>query len=159
MSASGFDDFREERLEERLAQLGTRTPRCSTTGCMETSPFRLTGKHPDLVCDEHRADGAGHSWVEGHHVQGAANDPDDVIPAPANDHIELSEFQRFWPRETLRNPDGSPLLRAAAALRGWLDVLRLMLERTVGWIPGLLEQIDAWLRKRIGPRWWDELGD
>jgi hypothetical protein len=124
-------------------------------GCEETDPFAMSDTHPNLICAEHRADASGRSWIEGHHVPGRANDPDDVVFPPANDHAVLTELQRFWPRETLRNPDGSPLLRAAAALRGWLDVLRLILERTVGWIPSFLEALDAWLEQEIGPRWWD----
>lgn len=153
--SDGFVDFREERLEDRVAKLGTRTPRCSAVGCGETNPFALSGIHPNLICAEHRADATARSWTEGHHLKGQANDESDVVLIPANDHAVLSEFQRFWPEATLRNCDGSPLLRAAASLRGWLDVLRLILERTVGWIPGFLEMLDAWLRSRLGQRWWD----
>lgn len=156
MNPDELEELREQRLEERLHQLGIRNPRCAVPGCGETSPFALSGTHPHLICDEHRADAAGRTWIEGHHVQGKANDPGDVVPTPANDHAEASELQRLWPRTTLRNQDGSPLLRAAAALRGWLDLLRLIIERTVGWIPELLEELDAWLRDQLGPRWWDE---
>jgi hypothetical protein len=60
--------------------------------------------------------------------------------------------------ETLRNPDGSPLLRAAASIRGWLDTLRLIMERTVGWVPAFLEWLDARLRVTIGVQWWVTLG-
>jgi len=78
---------------------------------------------------------------------------------PANDHSVVTlKHQVEWPRETLRNPDGSPLLQAAASIRGWLDVLKLVLERTVGGIPETLERLDAWLRERIGPRWWEDFG-
>lgn len=147
----------ERRLEERLGALGTRTPRCSHPGCSETDPFALSGVHPQIVCAEHRADRDGRSWTEAHHWQGQANDAEDVSPIPANDHAVLSnKYQGEWPRETLRNPDGSPLLQAAAALRGWLDAMRLIIERTVGWIPPLLEVLDAYLRQKLGPRWWDD---
>ena len=61
-----------------------------------------------------------------------------------------------WPRETLRNPDGSPLLRAAALARGWEDVLYVVMV-LVAWVPLYLEQLDAWLRQEIGPRWWDAM--
>ncbi len=153
---SSWQDDRDARMEERYQQLGTRSPCCSVPGCPETDPFALSGVHPSLVCAEHRADRTGSCWIEGHHVRGRHSDPADVVDVPANDHACLSELQRSWPEETLRNPDGSPLLRAAAALRGWLDVLRLILERTVGWIPNLLEALDSWLRNRLGPYWWDE---
>jgi hypothetical protein len=109
------------------------------------------------LCAEHAADRDARAWSEGHHVQGRRNDPHDVIDIPANDHAVLSELQRAWSRETLRNPDGSPLLHAAAALRGWLDILRLVIERTVGWIPPMLETLDEALRERLGPGWWHDL--
>jgi hypothetical protein len=74
---------------------------------------------------------------------------------PGNDHRIVSDNQHDWPLDTLRNPDGSPLLRAAASIRGWLDILRLIIERTVGWVPAFLEALDAWLRESLGERWWD----
>ena len=80
------------------------------------------------------------------------------MPIPANDHAVLTDRQHDWPAATLRNLDGSPLLVAAAALRGWLDVLRLLIERTVGWIPDALERLDDALRKHLGPGWWDAVG-
>ena len=43
-------DDRDERREQRLRQLGTRSPRCR--GCPETDPFALSGVHPDIVCYE-----------------------------------------------------------------------------------------------------------
>jgi hypothetical protein len=75
---------------------------------------------------------------------------------PANDHSAASDPQLDWPLATLRNPDGSPLLRAAASVRAWLDVLRIIIERTAGEVPALLEALDAWLRQLVGERWWDD---
>jgi hypothetical protein len=157
VSAHDDHDAIEDRREERLRALGTRTPRCQAEGCTETDPFALTGAHPDILCREHLADNLGNSWTEDHHPPGQHNDPFNG-PLPANDHGVVSELQGLWPRDTLRNPDGSPLLRAAAALRGWLTILRLIIERTVGWIPPALEELNRLLIKRIGPRWWDTLG-
>lgn len=158
MEGDLFDDSAGlDLLEDRLRSLGTRNPQCSHPGCAEKDPFALTGVDPYLLCAEHRADTEGRSWTQGHHVSGEANDPEDVRVIPANDHLVVTlKHQSEWPRETIRNPDHSPLLQMAAAIRGWLDVLRLILERTVGWIPELLESMDAWLRERIAPRWWDE---
>jgi hypothetical protein len=65
-------------------------------------------------------------------------------------------MQHDWPTGTLRNPDGSQLLQAAAAVRGWMDILVLILERTIGWIPRFLEALDAWLCERLGPTWGDD---
>jgi hypothetical protein len=146
-----------DRLEARLRLLGTRTPSCRIAGCAEDDPFALTGVSPDLLCAEHAAEHADRSPVEQSHTAGRANAPDDTVELPANDHAVLTHaHQAGWPLETLRNTDGSPLLRAAAATRGWLDVLRLIIERTIGWIPGFLERLDDWLRIKVGDRWWGE---
>ncbi|HZO36736.1 MAG TPA: hypothetical protein VFB41_07665, partial [Solirubrobacteraceae bacterium] len=136
-------DARSEQLEQRLRQLGTRNPRC---GCGEADPAALCGTAPDISCYECLQREQGRSAVEDHHLKARANDPADTVSVLGNDHRWLSEAQRLWPIDTLRNPDGSPLLRAAAALRGWLDVLRLILDRTVGWVPAFLEWLDAALR-------------
>jgi hypothetical protein len=130
---------------------------CSYPGCKESDPFALTGVNPNILCREHDADRQGRSWIEQHHPDGQSNDPR-TVPLPANDHAVVSENQACWPRETLRNPDGSPLLKAAAALRGWLEMVRLAIERSVGWIPEFLERLDAWLRQQHGNGWWNDLG-
>ncbi len=153
-----LDDRREERTEARLRALGVREPRCSQPGCEERDPFALTGSHPNLLCREHAALAHGRPWLEDHHLAGRANDPT-TAAIPGNDHALLSEMQQQeWPRETLRNPEGSPLLRAAACLRGWMDVLWLMLARTVGWIPPFLEWLDHALTATLGAEWWTTLG-
>jgi hypothetical protein len=143
-----------ERLEEKLAQLGTRLPRCSEKGCDETCPFMLSGTGPDIYCYEHDPLRKGLPWWERHHLAGRHNDTRTVL-IPGNDHRILSELQLRWPRDTLRNPDGSPLLRAAALVRGYLDVLFLVLVLTAG-VPLLLEDLDAWLVSERGERWWDD---
>ena len=77
---------------------------------------------------------------------------------PANDHAQLTDCQQHeWPAETLRNPGGSPLLRASGAIRGWLDVLRVIIDRSVGWVPSLLEKLDQALTRDHGPQWWTRL--
>ena len=161
MTLHDEDAYREELdevIEARLRALGTRTPRCRVPGCPEEDPLALTGVHPDEMCQEHLADARGKGWLDSHHAAGRSNDPA-TVAIPANDHARISHgYQALWPRETLRNPDGSPLLRAAAAIRGWLDVLRLMLDHTIAWIPGFLETLDAWLLETIGPGWWQQMG-
>jgi hypothetical protein len=148
---------REERRHRRCRQLGTDTPACSA--CGETDPFALTGTAPNLRCYECHARAAGRAPVEHHHVGGRHNDPADVVPVPGNDHRVLSDAQAQWPVDTLRNPDASPLLKAAAAIRGWTDVLRVILERTVAWVPPFLEALDAHLRETLGEAWWRHFGD
>ena len=152
-----YDDPLADLREDRYRALGTYAPRCSFPGCGENDPLALTGAHADMACHEHLADELHNSWTQDHHFSGHANSPQKG-PLPANDHAVENAMQSLWPRETLRNPEGSPLLRAAAAIRGWLDILRLMIERTVQWIPAALESLDALLSDRHGPRWWDQLG-
>jgi hypothetical protein len=155
---SGRDEDRErweERLDARLRELGTNSPYCCFEECDETFPLALTGVHPEIYCYEHDALRRSRPWREDHHPAGRRSDPE-TVTVPGNDHRILSGLQYGWPRETLRNPDGSPLLRAAASIRGWLDVLWLIMVRTVGWVPEFLERLDAWLRERLGPRWWDD---
>ncbi len=142
------------RKETAYERLQTRTPRCQH--CRETDPLALLGIHPDIVCYECSCRQAGRSWTEEHHPAGRHNSPVTVI-VPGNDHRVLSDMQRDWPEHTLRNPNGSPLLAAAAAIRGWLDVLRLIIERTVGYIPAFLEDLDRRLQATLGDKWWEEL--
>jgi hypothetical protein len=155
------DEICEERLadrrEDRLRALGTRNPRCSASGCEENDPFALTGADPAILCREHLAKTQGRARIEQHHPGGRHNDPL-TVPIPGNDHAALSELQAQWPEETLRNPDQSPLLRIAAILRGWLDILQTVIDRGVRWIPPALEGLDEILTDRFGPRWWEELG-
>jgi hypothetical protein len=95
---------------------------------------------------------AGRSGTERHHVAGRHNLAE-TVPIPNNEHRILSDMQQDWPMGTLRNQDGSPLLQVAAAIRGWIDILELILERTIGWIPCFLEVLDAWLCRMLGPAW------
>jgi hypothetical protein len=149
------DDQHDSYLENRLVRLGTWEPQCTVEGCGETDPRALTGTDPNIVCYEHRQLADAKAWVEQDHRAGQHNQPA-TAAIPANDHRILSVMQQSWPRDTLRNPDGSPLLKAAACVRGWLDLLRLIIERTVGWVPPFLEMLDRWLRDTIGEMWWKD---
>ena len=139
------------RREQQFRRLRTRNPKCHI--CGETDAAALTSTDGDIICYECQAEARGKSPVEKHHYAGQHNDSF-RIPVPGNDHRVLSDNQRDWPNETLRNPNGSPLLKAAASLRGWLDILRLLIERILGWIPEYLEQLDAYLTTINGQRWW-----
>jgi hypothetical protein len=147
-------DDRDLRWEARLRQLGTRTPRC--TECPESDPFALTLTSDGLRCYECLALEAGRSWTERQHPAGRRNHLATVL-IPGNDHRVVDDHKHDWPRNTLRNPNGSPLLRAAACLRGWLDTLQLVVDRTVGWIPPFLEQLDHWRTDQLGRGWWQQM--
>jgi hypothetical protein len=151
-------DIRNEvRLEARLRALGTRNPRCTKPGCDETNPLALTGVHPNILCYEHAAEDAGRSWTERDHFAGQHNDPT-TTEIPGNDHRIRNELQSAWPERTLRNPDESPLLKAAAMIRGWADALRVIIERVLAWVPPFLEWLDQILRTIYGEQWWMVLG-
>ena len=139
--------------EARLRQLGTRDPICRREDCDERDPFSLTGSEPDIICYEHQAEEAGRSWLEEQHSQGQHNGSE-KDPVPGNDHRAWDAMKPFWPQDTLRNPNKSPLLRASATLRGFLDLLWLLVFRILGWIPSFLEELDAWLVAQYGAAWW-----
>lgn len=144
----------DDALEQRYAVLGTRTPTCR---CGESDPFALTGAGPTITCYECQNVAAGRPRVEQQHVQGRHNGPD-TVPMLGNDHRVADAFKGLdWPETTLRNPDADPLVRAAGYLRGWLDLLDVIIHRTVGWIPLFLENLAAWLVGRLGPTWWVDI--
>lgn len=150
------EDARRERAYEGF---GTRTPRCSAPGCTETDWRCLTGSEPDkLLCYEHAAEAAGRSPVELQHPAGRANDPGFTTPFLGNLHRLMDEAKREWPERTVRNPEGSPMLKGAACVRAVNDWLRLIIERLLGWLPEFLEAADAALTEQYGPRWWESLG-
>ncbi len=151
-----FADWLARWRDLRRRQLGAWEPSCRS--CGESDPLALSGLHPEIHCYECLAMEQGRSPVEGHHVAGRANDSSTVVDLPGNDHRVASAAQAQWDMDTLRNSDGSPLLQAAAAIRGWLDVLAVIIDRSVGWIPAFLEWLDAALRRRLGPAWWVDLG-
>ena len=92
--------------------------------------------------------------MENHHIAGEANSTL-TISVPANDHrARLSEDQRDWPRQTLENREGSPLLRAAACIRGFLDTLVYQAEEFLLWVAEMLEMLHDYLVEKFGPQWW-----
>jgi hypothetical protein len=105
------------------------------------------------VCFECERRAHGREPFEDHHVFGRRNSRT-VLGVPVNDHrAELSVAQYSWPPDTLENVTGSPLLRAAAYLRGLADTIRYLLEQCE-WIAEFLERLDDWLGKKLGPFWW-----
>ena len=144
----------ELRKEKHLRRLNDRDPRCSD--CGEKEPAALTGTAPDILCYEDRIRVDGKSAIEDHHFAGRNND-ELTVSIPGNEHRILSDMQKDWPEKTLRNPNSSPLRKAAATIRGWLDILLLLIKRILGWIPPFLEALDDKLTDRIGEQWWVEL--
>jgi hypothetical protein len=72
-----------------------------------------------------------------------------------NDHrAELNIAQYDWPKNTLENRDGSPLLAAAGVVRGFIDYIRYLIEKGLAWVVQMLETADAFLVEQLGPKWW-----
>lgn len=92
--------------------------------------------------------------MDEHHIAGKANSPI-TVSIPANDHrAELSVAQHEWPKETLENRDGCPLLRGAACIRGFRDTVVYYMSEFMLWIAEMLELLSARLIEAWGRKWW-----
>lgn len=145
----------EARRELHRRRLGVREPYCHR--CGEAEPAALQRRGEEIVCFACIAHGSGHTLIERHHYAAKAND-ELRVPLPINPHRVVSDEQNTWDMRTLRNPAGSGLRAAAAALRGRAAVDRQMSERIDSWVPGYLEQLDEALTAVHGERWWEALG-
>jgi hypothetical protein len=122
--------------------------------CGEKRPEALSSKSGRKICDECRRNEEGKTIVDSHHVFAKANSAV-TIPTPVNDHrAELSVAQYDWPKTTLENKDGSPLLAAAGVVRGFIDYIRYLIEKGLAWVVEMLETADAFLVEQLGPKWW-----
>lgn len=140
-------DARKEKARRRAA--GRTCERCG-----ENRPEALVLRSQPVTCEECRRKGRGLHPHDAHHVAGKSNSAL-TIDIPANDHrARLSVDQLEWPKTTLQNPDGSPLIATAALLRGFADVCTYLLDSIVLYAASLLEQLDTYLRDRNGARWW-----
>jgi len=120
--------------------------------CGESRPEALLSRRNPAICAACDRTQRGKTTLDRHHVAGKANS-EITIPVPVNDHrARLSADQHDWPRQTLENPNGSPLLVAAASLRGYSDTTIYLLETLLH--PDMLEALDAFLIEKRGPKWW-----
>lgn len=125
--------------------------RCS---CGETRPEALIAGSNPIICAACKRANSGRTTLDNHHFAGKANHPM-TIPVPVNDHrAHLSVAQEDWPKATLQNPHGSPLLAAAACLRGFVDTVLYLMEKALLWVADMLEQLDERQARELGPRWW-----
>ncbi len=96
------------------------------------------------------------SSQEPHHVAGQRNSAL-TVALPANDHRAILSVNQYdWPARTLQNPDGSPLLAAAAALRGFADLIIYLLNALIYPVAHLLEALDEVLQNERGEQWWKQ---
>lgn len=122
--------------------------------CGEKRPEALIAGSRPMICFACQRKKEGKSATDAHHPAGKSNSPV-IVPLPVNDHrAELSKAQLNWPRETLENPNGSPLLAAAACIRGFRDTAMYLIEKLLVLIPDMLEQLNAFLIDKHGPNWW-----
>lgn len=140
------------KTDARHARRQRALPKDARCSCGEADARCLISTGDGVTCYACQAATAGRSDTEHHHVAGRHN-LEMAVPIPNNEHRILSDRQQDWPTGTVRNPNRSPLLQAAAAIRGWMDILVLILECAIGWIPGFLEALEAWLCERLGPDW------
>jgi len=122
--------------------------------CGEDRPEALIAGSNPIVCAACQRAARGLTTMDQHHFAGRANNPA-TISIPVNDHRAiLSVAQANWPKSTLTNTEGSPLLAGAACLRGYIDTIVYLIEKGLLWIAKMLEKLDELLVKKFGPKWW-----
>jgi hypothetical protein len=137
---------REIRASRRIGK-GRKCTKCGESRA-------LIPKSDPLVCAECDRGLRGKSRRDNHHIAGCKNNPM-TISIPTNHHrAELSAAQYDWPRKTLENPDRSPLLSAAAHIRGFRDFLSYFVEEFLPWIAEMLELLDTMMERKSGKKWW-----
>jgi hypothetical protein len=126
--------------------------RCS---CGEDRPEALIAGSSPIICAACKRTAKGRTTIDEHHFAGRANNPA-TIPVPVNDHSAiLSVAQAEWPKSTLTNTEGSPLLAGAACLRGCIDTILYLIEKGLLWLADMLEKLDQVLAKKLGAQWWE----
>lgn len=146
----------------RKAAAARRAAGRACTSCHHLRPGRPAEDRPEalvtdrepIICYECMMIKAGRPPFEPDHTAGRHNS-DLTLLVPANDHRAiLSQNQYDWPKETLRNPEASPLLAAAAALRGFSNIVTYLLDKLIIAAALLLEALDIYLFEELGPKWW-----
>lgn len=123
--------------------------------CGESRLDALNTRIKPITCEECKRKRSGKTTMDKHHVAGKANNPTTIL-VPANDHRVLSVDQYDWPKETRQNSDGSPLLAGAGCIRGFKDFILYLIDKLLLWIADMLEAADAYLEKKLGPKWWEK---
>jgi hypothetical protein len=139
---------------QRRATAARRIGADKQCACGETRPEALISGSDPTICAKCDREKKGRTVMDNHHVEGKANSSE-TIPTPVNDHrAELNTAQQDWPKGTLQNPDGCPLLRTAACVRGVIDYLHYLIDKFLHWIPEMLEMLSAFLKEKLGSKWW-----
>jgi hypothetical protein len=140
--------LRREAITARKVGVGAR---CF---CGEDRPAGLIAGSSPIMCAACQRAAEERTEMDLHHPFGRANSPA-TISVPVSDHRAiLSVGQMGWPKSTLSNPEGSPLLAGAACVRGFVDSTFYLLEQGLLWVAEMLELLDGVLVKRLGSKWW-----
>lgn len=125
----------------------------STCSCGEKRAEALISGTNPIICAACQRTIFGQATTDDHHFASKANSPI-TIPVPVNDHrARLSVAQADWPKSTLRNIQGSPLLAGAACIRGFIDTVLYLIEALLP-VAELLETLEQFQLKKMGPKWW-----
>lgn len=124
--------------------------------CGESRPEALIPGSNPMICARCDRIAHGRKTDDGHHLFGLANPL--IISIPVNDHrADLSAAQNDWPRKTLANKHGSPLLVSAAAIRGYGDLMLYLVREHLLSAADILELLDTKLERKHGKRYWKKL--
>jgi hypothetical protein len=127
---------------------------CRKCACGEERPEALIRESNPMICVACQRKERGHTTFDLHHPAGDANSPTKT-PIWVSDHVAvLSVLQHDWPKRTLENPDGSPLLAAAGRNRGYIETIAYLVDALLRQNTEVLEVLDAYLAKRLGEEWW-----
>jgi hypothetical protein len=122
--------------------------------CGESRPEGLIPASDPITCHACQRKKEGKTTEDDHHPAAEANNPT-TIRVPVNDHrADLSVAQYDWPKKTLENPDGSPLLARAACIRGFVDTNYYLMMKLLLPGPEFYELLDALLTEKFGSKWW-----
>jgi hypothetical protein len=139
---------RRSKVERRLGEAK------SCTQCGESRSEAIVARSRPRLCEQCYRVRRGAKKTDAHHIAGKANSPI-TIEVPANDHRgALSAAQYEWPPKTLQNPDGSPILRMAGAVRGVTDFIAELVTRFLESCARGLELLDNVVRQKLGDAWW-----
>jgi len=88
--------------------------------------------------------------MDHHHVAGRSNHRS-TIQVPANSHRAILTPDMYdWPKKTRENPTSSPLLIAAACIRGFCNIVSYLIDELIYWIAELLEALHEELAREFG---------
>ena len=122
--------------------------------CGEMRPEALIRVKTGVICHACKRKQSGKTTKDEHHFAMKANSPI-TVSVPVNDHVaDLNVAQHDWPKQTRENPEGSPLIAAAACIRGFIDTIVYLINKGLHWIADMLEAADACLARRLGSKWW-----